>query len=90
VRNLKIKNGRKTPKTNKEVPLLAVFCVFLPFLIFKLHTGFARTPPKITFLILWAAANCVHRNSLAKSGISSGISLAHLSTALKNRLDEKR
>jgi len=37
-----------------------------------------------------AAANGVHRNSLAKSGIFSGISLAYLSTALTSRPDEKR
>jgi len=37
-----------------------------------------------------AAAIGVHRNSLAESGIFSGISLAYLSTALKNRSDEKR
>jgi len=40
--------------------------------------------------ILWAVAHGVLRNSLAKSGIFSDISLAHLSTALKNRPDEKR
>jgi len=71
-------------------PPLGVFRVFLPFLILKFHTGFPRTPPKIKFLILCAAANGAYRNSLAKSGIFSGISLAHLSTALKNRPDEKR
>jgi len=43
--------------------------------------------PKFKFHVLWAAANGVHRNSLAKSCIFSGISLAHLSTALKNRPD---
>jgi len=72
------------------LPPYAIFGVFFPFLIFKFHTVFARTPPKITFLILWAAANGVHRNSVAKSGIFSGFSLAHLSTALKNRPTKKR
>jgi len=66
---------------------LGVFGNFLPFLIFKFITAFARTPSKI---ILWAAANGVNRNLLAKSGIFFGISLARLSTALKNRPDEKR
>jgi len=41
--------------------LTAVLGVFLPFLIFKFHTASARTPTKIQFLILWAAANGVHR-----------------------------
>jgi len=63
---------------------------FLPFLIFSFHIAFSSTPPKIEFLILWAAAYGVHRNSLVKSGIFSDISLAHLSTVLKNRPDEKR
>jgi len=29
--------------------------------MFSFHITFARTPPKIKFLILWAAANDVHR-----------------------------
>jgi len=66
------------------------FWGFLPFLIFSFCTAFARTPPKVKFLILWAATNGVFRNSLANSGIFSGISLAHLSTTLKNTPDEKR
>jgi len=37
------------------------FGVFLPFLIFSFHIAFAQRPPKIKFLILWAAANGVHR-----------------------------
>jgi len=37
------------------------FGVFLPFLIFSFHIAFARTPAKIKFLTLWAAANGVHR-----------------------------
>jgi len=49
-----------------------------------------RTPLNIKCPILWAAANGVHRNSLAKYGIFCGISLPHLNTALKNRPDEKR
>jgi len=56
-----------------------VYGVFLPFLFFSFYNAFARTPPKIKFFILWAAANGVHRDSLAKSGIFSVISLAHLS-----------
>jgi len=35
-------------------------------LIFNFHTTFTRTPPNIKFLILWAAANGVHQNSLVK------------------------
>jgi len=58
----------------------------IPFLVVCFQTAFARTPPEITFLIVWVAANGVHRNSLAKFGIF----LAHLSTALKKRPDEKR
>jgi len=54
------------------------------------YTAFARTPLKIKFVNLWAAADGVHRDSLAKSGIFAGISLAHMTTALRNRLDEKR
>jgi len=50
----------------------------------------ALAPPRIKFLILWAAANGVHRNSLAKSVIFSDIFFACLSTALKNWSDEKR
>jgi len=42
------------------------FGVFLPFLIFSSHIAFARTPPKIKFLILWAAANGVHRKFTRK------------------------
>jgi len=70
-------------------PPLAVFGVFLPFLIFKFPTASARRPPKIKFLILWAAANGVHRKFTGDIWYFSGISLAHLSTALKNRADEK-
>jgi len=58
-----------------------------PAVDFGFHIAFAL--PKTKFLILWATANGVQRNSLAKSGILSGISLAYLSTALKNRPDEK-
>jgi len=50
----------------------------------------ALTHRKLKIFILCAAANAVHRNSLTKSGIFYGISLAHLSIALKNRPDEKR
>jgi len=67
-----------------------VFAVFFPLLILSFHTVFARTPPKNRFFNLWAAANGVRQNSLAKSGIFSGISLARLSTALKNGPDERR
>jgi len=42
-------------------PHLAIYGVFLPFFNFKFHTASARRPPKIKFLILWAAANGVHR-----------------------------
>jgi len=34
-------------------PLLGNFGVLFPFWTFKFHTAFARTPPKIKFLILW-------------------------------------
>jgi len=59
-------------------PPLGVFGISLPILIFKFHTASARTPPKIKFLNLWVAAKGVHRNSLAKSAIFFGISLAHM------------
>jgi len=39
--------------------LLSIFCF---------HAALARTPPKIKFLILWNAANVVHRNSLLNFG----------------------
>jgi len=42
-------------------PPASYFGVFLSFLIFSFNIAFARTPPKIKFLILWAAANGVHR-----------------------------
>jgi len=65
-------------------PPVADFWVFLPLLIFSFHIAFAQTPPKIKFLILWPWLTAFIENSLAKSGIFSGISLAHLSTALKS------
>jgi len=71
-------------------PPSGVFGVFLPFIIFKFHAACARTRPKFKFLFLWGTANDAYRSSLAKSVISSGISLAHLSIALRNRPDEKR
>jgi len=39
------------------------------FICTDLLQAFEWTPPKIKFLILWAAVNGVHRNSLVKSGI---------------------
>jgi len=68
-------------------PPAVIFWGFLYF-TFLFSLRFERTPIKIKSLIFWAAANDVSWNSLAKSGIVSVISLAHLSTALKNRPDE--
>jgi len=74
----------KSHNNGQQLGLGVLFhlAVFLPFFIFKFPTAFARIPPKMKFLILWAAANGVHRKF--NSGIFSGISLAHMSTALKN------
>jgi len=65
---------------------LAVFGVFLPFLILKFPTASARTPPKITFFILWASG--VHRKFTREIWYFFWYFHAHLSTALKNRPDE--
>jgi len=43
---------------------------------------------KLNFLFFGPRLTAFIENSLAKSGILSGISLAHLSTTLKNRPDE--
>jgi len=45
---------------------------------------------RLNFLFFEPRLTAFIENSLEKSGIFSGISLAHLSTALKNRPDEKR
>jgi len=42
-------------------PPASDFGVFRSFLIFSFHIAFERTPPKIKFLILWAAANGANR-----------------------------
>jgi len=47
-------------------------------------------PQRLNFLFFGPRLTAFIENSLAKSGIFSGISLAYLSRALKNRPDEKR
>jgi len=65
-------------------PPAVIFWGFLYF-TFLFSLRFERTPIKIKSLIFWAAANDVSRNSLAKSGIVSVISLASSEYRAENR-----
>jgi len=58
---------------NPSAPYFVCFPSIFKFC--KFDIAIARTPSKIEFLILRAAADGVLLNSLAKSGICSGISL---------------
>jgi len=66
-----------------------------PFLVFFFHFSFLNSPPlmhehrqRLNCLFFGPRLTEFIENSLAKSGIFSGISLAYLSTPLKNRPDE--
>jgi len=70
--------------------------LFSRFWCFFFHFSFLNSPPllheyrpRLNFFIFGPRLTAFIENSLSKSGIFSGISLAHLSTALKNRPDEK-
>jgi len=64
---------------------------------FFFHFYFLNSTPflhehrqRLSFLFFGQRLTAFNESSLARSGIFSGISLAHLSTALKNRPGEKR
>jgi len=70
-------------------PPLAVFGVFFHFSFLNSLPLLHEYRQRWNFLFFGPRLTAFIENSLAKSGIFSGISLAHLSTALKNRPDEK-